>query len=585
MRAPARPASVVRLMPSRPPDPSARHATRVAAAALVAVATAALPAPARAQAPGVGVPAATIPVTDPATGLVEQLVALVPVPGATVGQRPYATREVVRLARQALAEVERRDRARRPARVARPGHEERAAIIAGALLDALAPAGAAAPRGLTLRPLDFAWAHAVGGGAPTRFSPDNGIGRLDAATLPSLDLRFGRPATRGVVGSVETAHALGVGGWLALVAQPRFSLVTPYAGGLRPGDARWTAEPQRLYARAVGRNVALQLGLDEWTWGQGGAGGVFLSASARPLRAVTLASDTAFALPGALRRLGRWRAAALAADLGRAQNFPHAKLYAYKVNLAARPTVELGLGMMSQAGGFGAPPMSPLQRAADLFPFVTWLNEGSDRLSTNKVANLEARVRVPRWRGLSVAYELTVDDVDFRRVRSMLWEDSGNLLAVQLPRLAADGSLALDLRAQRTGLRLYRHYQFVSGVTYRDQVLGSPLGPNGAALAGALTWRPAPFDALSFSLAHERRDPSVFANVNPDPDGALIFRQVRALPVDRRLRGEVRWERGLAGRGASTTARLGLERAADVGGVVTPARTRPFGEAGVRLRF
>jgi hypothetical protein len=326
-------------------------------------------------------------------------------------------------------------------------------------------------------------------------------------------------------------------------------------------------------------------GVDDWAWGQGGAAGAFLSANARPLRAVAVQSDTAFALPGRLAALGRWRATFVAADLGRAQNFPHAKLLAYKVSLAARPTVEVGGGIMAQVGGRGAPPMSALDRTADLFPFVGWLREGSDRLRSNKRADFDVRVRVPGWRGLSVGYELTVDDFDLRRPQSMLWEDAGNLLTVSVPRLARDGALALDLRAQRTGLREYRHYQFVSGVTYRDQVLGAPLGPNAGALSATLTWRPRPFDAATLAVTREFRDPSSYVNGNPDPAGALDFVKVRPGPIERRLRLAAGWERTLPGRGASTGARLGVERAGAHAFTPGFTLTRPFGEASVRVRF
>jgi hypothetical protein len=329
----------------------------------------------------------------------------------------------------------------------------------------------------------------------------------------------------------------------------------------------------------------VQAGVDDWAWGQGGAAGAFVSANARPLRALAVQSDTAFALPGRLRAAGRWRASALAADLGRAQNFPHAKLLAYKVSLAARPTVEIGAGVMTHLGGRGAPPMSAAERAVDLFPFVGWLSEGSDLVRSNKRADLDVRVRAPRWRGLSVAYELTMDDFDLRRPRSMLWEDSGNLLALSVPRLARDGSLALDLRAQRTGLREYRHYQFVSGMTYRGQVLGAPLGPNAGAVSAALTWRPRPFDAATFTLARETRDPSGYANVAPDQQSALEFRKVAPGTVERRLRASAEWQRALPGRGASSNARLGVERAAGYGYAPGLTLTRPFGEAGLRLRF
>jgi hypothetical protein len=55
--------------------------------------------------------------------------------------------------------------------------------------------------------------------------------------------------------------------------------------------------------------------------------------------------------------------------------------------------------------------------------------------------------------------------------------------------------------------------------------------------------------------------------------------------VERRLRAAAGWERGLPGRGASAGARLGVERAAGFAFTPGATLTRPFGEAGVRVRF
>lgn len=537
-----------------------------------------------AVAPGVGVPAATIAVTDPATALVEQMLALVPVRGGIVGQRPYATREAVRLATAVADELTRRRRARGEA-AELTAAEERAATLARALLAAYVPAGAAARApAVTWRPLDFAWAHGVGAAEAARTIPSNGLGLLDARTLPPLDLRFGRPAVQGAVGSIETAHALGIGGWLAVVAQPRASLVVARRGGTRVN-----VEPQRLYARAVAGNVAVQAGVDEWAWGQGGGAGArptgaFLSGAARPLRALSVGADTAFALPGWFARLGRWRAALLVADLGRDQNFPHAKLAAYKLNLAPTPTLEFGAGLMSHLGGRGAPPLAFGDRVRDLFPFT--LGEGGDRLSSNKVAALDARVRVPRWRGLTLAWELTADDFDVRRLGSTLWDDSGHLLTLSLPRLRDDGAVALDVHAQRTGIRIAEHFQYTSGLTYRGQLFGDPLGPHASSVGATLTWRPRPFDALALSLTREVRDASVYQVTTTGPNDEGFGFTLRApRPVERRLRAAVLVERAVPGRGTSASVRIGADRASDRAFVDGLTTTRPFGEAGVRVRF
>jgi hypothetical protein len=580
---------------TRPPRRGASVARPVAAATLLSVAGASAQAQIRTQAEfpagPVGVPAATVPVTDAATGAVEQLLALVPVPGGIVGQRPYATREVTRIAAAVRRELASRDSVRRAVRTGpgelaagRPAADARAAALAAALLDAYPAAPAPA---VTFRPLDFAWLHAVGSGErPRLVPPTNGPGFLDARTLPPHDLRFGRPAVQGAVGSVETAHALGVGGWLALVAQPRASLVVERQPGGGGATTRLRVEPQRLFARAVARNVAVQAGLDEWTWGQGGAGGTFVSAAARPLRAVSVQSDTAFALPGSLRRAGRWRASLFAADLGRDQNFPHATLAAYKVSLAPTPSLEFGAGVMSQFGGRGAPRASVGTRVIDLFPYVGWLDKGSDAQASNKIGAFDVRVRVPRWAGFSAAWEANLDDMDFRRFAGVLRDDAGHLLDVRFARLRADGALALALTAQRTGIRMYEHGQFTSGVTYRDGIVGAPLGPHAQAFGATLTWRPGVFDALSAAAEYEARDPSVYETVTTGADAqGFRFRLVEARPVERRLRLGVTAQRGLPGRGTSLQARLGGERVGNYAFAAGTTITRPFGEAGVRLRF
>jgi hypothetical protein len=384
-------------------------------------------------------PAALVPPDDPTYALLDELGALVPLPGAIVGQRPSSRREIVRLARAACA-VLARDSAGISGATTAPPARQRAAQLVAAVLDAherrdLAAEAPPINEGLgdpcrdsVLRPsrlatrLEALAISAVGSSVEPRPVPrDNGIGSIAAVSNPALDARGGRPIVQGGALSLESVHTLAVGGWLALVAQPRVSLVTSPDGG-----TRWEAVPQRLSGRVVWRNVALGAGLEPRQWGFGGARSLFLSNNALPLPAVSLASDTAFRLPWLLRGLGRVRAELLVADLGRGREFPHAKLAAYKLDLAPTSWLEVGAGLMSQMGGRGAPALDLEGRVRDLAPFVFWLvDEGSDPIATNKVANAQLRVRIPRLRSASLAWELAVDDFDLRRVRRMLWEDTG----------------------------------------------------------------------------------------------------------------------------------------------------------------
>lgn len=544
-------------------------------------------------------PAATVAPDDPAARAADAMLALVPVAGASVGQRPYSVRELVRLARA----VE-RDVAARLDRGAPRASDARARALAEEVLTALgaapadaAGAGAGRPRAsaLSLVPLQAVLLSSAATSAPPRRVPPNGqLGGIDAVTVPPLDGRFGRPAVRGLATSLETVSALGAGGWLSVVAQPRLSWTAAGSGAaVGPAGQHVTVEPQRLYARAVVANVAFQAGVDERVWGQaplgpGMPGGTLVSANARPLHALSIAADTAFRLPWLLRYAGRVRAELFVADLGaRDQVYAHAKLATYKVTLMPTPNIELGAGIMDEFGGRGAPPLSFGSRVTDLFPFLTWLKKGADKQQSNKIAPLDVRVRVPALRGATAYWELSLDDFDARRVRSMLWEDSGHLFGLSLPRLRDDGTLALDAFYQHTGLRLYEHGQFTSGVEYREGIIGSPLGPNGRAFTGALAWRPTPARTVRLVLTGERRDasPYITTTVDGTPNGALKFVRVGERPVEGRARVQVAFEQGLAGRGPSLTARLGADRVTNEGFVAGGARLRPFGEAGVRVGF
>src|SRR5439155_21789987 len=75
-------------------------------------------------------------------------------------------------------------------------------------------------------------------------------------------------------------------------------------------------------------------------------------------------------------------------------------------------------------------------------------------------------------------------------------------------------------------LRLYEHSQFVSGITYRGQLLGDPLGPHavGAYLSG--TWQPTPLEQIGLLVADESRDPSLYMTVS-DNTRDQGFRLVR----------------------------------------------------------
>ncbi|MBV9881041.1 MAG: hypothetical protein JO180_11125 [Gemmatirosa sp.] len=548
--------------------PRLRHLRR----ALLVTGLAACAAPAAAQ------PAATLAVDDPVYDLVDQLLARVPVRGVIVAQRPYSRRELARAARTFAAAIARRGRP-----------DDRSTELLSTLVAAIGDTTTGDGRGarrrspIRLRPLESATLSIVASGTAPRPVQSTGLGGLDALTVPALDARGGRPVVHGAVTSIETAHAVGVGAGLALVVQPRVSWLGP-----TDGDQSVSVRPQRLFVRGVWRNAALQAGVDAARWGQGGARGLFLADNAPPLHAITLATDAPVTLPWVLRVIGPLRASGFIADLGRGQNFPHAKLAGYKVGATPWPRFEIGAGIVSQFGGHGAPALSTGQRIADLFPYVTWIHPGTDRpgdkLASNKLANGDVRLQIPELAGLTLSYEAEMDDLDFRRIHSMLWQDTGHLLAARFGALDHAGTLSLDLQLHHTSIRLYEHAQFTSGVTYDRGLLGDPLGPNAAAGYASLAWRPTPLVEYALRAAVERRDASQYESRTDNAhEDNFRFVVVQSRPLERRARFELAARRTILG-ALGYSARAGVERVTNEGFVARPASWDGYVEAGIGVR-
>jgi hypothetical protein len=281
------------------------------------------------------------------------------------------------------------------------------------------------------------------------------------------------------------------------------------------------------------------------------------------------------------------RATAIVADLGRGQNFPHAKLAGYKVSLAPSSRFEIGSGILSQFGGHGAPPLDLGQRFADLFPYITWIHPGSrksrDKQASNKIAGVDARWRAPELAGLSLFWEGELDDFDPSRLPRLLWDDGSHVVGARLDRLRPDGSLAFDAQLRHVSLRLFEHTQFRSGITYQGAVLGDPLGPNANAGYATLTWRPRPLERLSLGTALERRDPTLYTTSQDSSGRHFRFVRLESRPVEQRARLELDARRD-ALRGLGGSLRVGVDRVTNENFVARAARWRPFAEAGLMLR-
>lgn len=495
--------------------------------------------------------AATVPGSDAAYDYLAQLVDLGVTPRVTLLERPLSRREVARIAMAADRALKRDD--------ALPG-AARARAVADELLAAFAPEVAelrGVPAGSALRgaPLAAIRADAIATNSLARDVPrQNGVGMIDARIDPFVEERWGRTAPERGVQGIETVHRVGIGSWLALGARPRIDLVEHHGGA---GGTDVVASLHTGYARVRLWNLALEAGLDERSWGPGDRGGLTISSSSLPLPALTLQSDTAFRLPWIFGRLGPTRMTAMLSDLGERQTFPHAKLAGYTISFAPADRVAFGVSLLDHMGGFGAPATSLGGRIADMFPYIDWLvRKEKNREATNKLAGGDLRIRIPEWRGTTVRWEFLLDDFEPKRIPRLLWDDTGELLGVDVARLTSDGALSASVEYRRTSIRLYEHGQFTNGVTYHRTLIGDPLGPNAAGLYGALRWRPAAGVTVALRPEYEQRNPSIY-RVLSNTDFRFLVTSERAREVRRRLYLDLARERLLPG--ASVSARLGWE--------------------------
>ncbi|MEP6781738.1 MAG: capsule assembly Wzi family protein, partial [Gemmatimonadaceae bacterium] len=256
-------------------------------------------------------------------------------------------------------------------------------------------------------------------------------------------------------------------------------------------------------------NLAVSIGRQQRVWGQGLEGGMLLSSSGRPLDMASIETDRPFQLPHPFKWAGLIRATVFVADLGARQNFPHAKIVAYKVNSRLSSFLELGVAMMVQQGGRGAPTASFVDHFFDFFPIRNDTRSNAPQFS-NKIGGFDARARIPQLHHAQVYAESNFDDIDPHRLQRAFWEDGAHIVGVSVAQLGPSGALSATGELRHTGRRLYRHTLYSSGVTFNRTLLGDPLGPEGDGANVRLRYDRGSRQRWQFDAAIERRDGDVW---------------------------------------------------------------------------
>jgi hypothetical protein len=480
---------------------------------------------------------------DQATTRLERLVSLGLVDTGLVGQRPYTRRAAARIVAQARAAIEKG-----------VVHPPVAAGLIAALERELRE-----PEKTQL--LERVGARVQATNSPPFMMADDLLGTSEAWLNPILPATGSDPIDDGAHLVIESAHTIRGASWLVADLRPR--LVTSRRSPEGPDRARHL-EADVAYLRAAAGSFLLDVGRANVAFGHGAFGTLGVSDQAPPMLMVRVANDVPISIPWVSRISGPVRGTLFVADLGADQNFPHARLGGWKASFLPHPRLELGVTVLSQQGGGGAPPASFAVRVIDLLPlydaiFVT----DRDFQISNKFSGIDFRFR-PAWAGVELHGELLLDDWDERRVRSTLWEDAGYVLGASLPVISPDGSVTLAVEAHHVGIRMYRHSQFTSGYTTRGRLIGDPLGSNANAFYARLRRDRGMGAVWEVDGAWEFRSGKRYASSGGIGEQTLHFHEIERLPHEYRRRlvgrriGETR-DRAPLGRDLRTRAEAGVE--------------------------
>ena len=442
---------------------------------------------------------------------IERLAELGALDSVVIGQRPYSRREIARIARVARARLDKL-----------VGNFENGTAYADGLLKRLerfSDAADAGENGPVVSLIDGASLSYTSTDADRRGFVSPGTRLTEATIDPLAERRLGRPAVRGNTSVLEISHRVEPTRWLALQARERVEYRSPNDTTIK----RTTGEVLLASARARYRNVALTIGRQQFTWGQGAGDGLFLASNAPALDEIVLAGDHPFVLPGLLRLLGPAQAMLIVADLGPSVVRSHSKLLAYKVSLQPGSAVELGGTFMDHYGGTGGRSSSFGEHLIDFLPFIDVfrthnyvdLSREVD-VDSDKLLGVDGRVRVDALGGALLTGELLIDDFDPRRLPKLLTGYGSQTVAIILPHLGSP-ALSAKLTAKHMGIFTYTHSELTIGITSRGRLLGDELGPDAKSYAAQLRLAPSAGMRFEFEARSSIYSNATYTSFYTDP--------------------------------------------------------------------
>ncbi len=296
--------------------------------------------------------------------------------------------------------------------------------------------------------------------------------RIDAVIDPLAQRAAGRSVPDGG-SSWGEAVVLAAPGPVALGFTPRATV---------RGNGESSLEVVEAWGRFEVGPLALGAGRLNAAWGHGLRRGPMLSGQARGIDQIRVSSRWPGRLPGALRRLGRWRASAALAHLGEDRDIPGARALLMRVSGRPSRFLEFGLTYTNVQGGDGAPEAAFWDRVRDvlLLPDRTPTTPDGRRPGiSNKVLGGDLRLDLPSLHSSFALHFATTDDRGFFSEPGRGYtEDALWSVAWDLRGIGPGGRWDARAAWVRSGAIAHAHSQFTSGMAVDGRVLGDALGPH-----------------------------------------------------------------------------------------------------------
>ncbi|HLG20136.1 MAG TPA: capsule assembly Wzi family protein [Bdellovibrionota bacterium] len=241
---------------------------------------------------------------------------------------------------------------------------------------------------------------------------------------------------------------------------------------------------------------AIDGGRSSLMWGFGRAGHLLFSGDHQPLTLVRFRSDQPVIPPWFLKYLGptRFEAFFSALEDNRA-SFPNSKLIGLYFTFSPHRRLEVGFGETAMYGGDGAPTNNPL-----VF-FTEKIADGENPANRNFL--LSARYRVP-FIEIEPYTEIMIEDC-CRASNPFNPRDTTYLAGLFFPKIDPAGHADFAVEFARINSISYRHGTYSSGYTYKNHLLGHPLGPDSLGIYAILRYVRSSTWQLKMVFAHEER--------------------------------------------------------------------------------